>query len=106
MFDLKGNIYAFDSTTIDLCMSLFEWAKFRKKKGGIKVHTLFDVEAGVSTFAYITEAKVHDVKAMDAIPYEAGSYYIFDRGYNDYKRLHTTHTIGATFVVRAKKNVK
>ena len=106
MFDLKGNIYAFDSTTTDLCMSLFEWAKFRKKKGGIKVHTLFDVEAGVPTFAYITEAKVHDVKAMDAIPYEAGSYYIFDRSYNDYKRLHATHTIGATFVVRAKKNVK
>ena len=103
MFDLKGNIYAFDSTTIDLCMSLFEWAKFRKKKGGIKVHTLFGVEAGVPTFAYITEAKVHDVKAMDAIPYEAGSYYIFDRGYNDYKRLHAIHTIGATFVVRAKK---
>ena len=67
---------------------------------------MFDVEAGVPTFAYITEAKVHDVKAMDAIPYEAGSYYIFDCGYNDYKRLHAIHTIGATFVVRAKKNVK
>ena len=65
MFDLKGNIYAFDSTTIDLCMSLFEWAKFRKKKGGIKVHTLFDVEAGVPTFAYITEAKVHDAEALN-----------------------------------------
>ena len=70
------------------------------------MHTLFDVEAGVPTFAYITEAKVHDVKAMGAIPYEAGSYYIFDRGYNDYKRLHAIHTICATFVVRAKKNVK
>ena len=90
MFDLEGNVYAFDSTTIDLCMSLFEWAKFRKKKGGIKVHTLFDVEACVPTFAYIKEAKVHDAIAMDAIPYEAGSYYIFDRGYNDFKRLHAS----------------
>ena len=106
VFDLDGNIYAFDSTTIDLCLSLFEWAKFRKKKGGIKVHTLFDVEAGVPTFAYITEAKVNDINAMDEIPYEVGSYYIFDRGYNDYARLYAIHMIGATFIVRAKKNVK
>ena len=106
VFDLEGNIYAFDSTTIDLCLSLFEWAKFRKKKGGIKVHTLFDVEAGVPTFAYITEAKVNDINAMDEIPYEVGSYYIFDRGYNDYARLYAIHMIGATFIVRAKKNVK
>lgn len=106
VFDFDGNVYAFDSTTIDLCLSLFEWAKFRKKKGGIKVHTLFDVEAGIPTFAYITEAKVNDINAMDKIPYEVGSYYIFDRGYNDYARLYAIHMIGATFIVRAKKNVK
>lgn len=106
VFDLEGNIYAFDSTTIDLCLSLFEWAHFRRKKGGIKVHTLFDVEAGVPTFAHITEAKVNDVNAMDKIPYEKGSYYVFDRGYNDYSRLYAIHKIGATFIVRAKKNVK
>ena len=106
VFSFDGNVYAFDSTTIDLCLSLFEWAKFRKKKGGIKVHTLFDVEAGVPTFAYITEAKVNDINAMDEIPYEVGSYYIFDRGYNDYARLYAIHMIGATFIVRAKKNVK
>ena len=106
VFDLEGNIYAFDSTTIDLCLSLFEWAHFRRKKGGIKVHTLFDVEAGVPTFAYITEAKVNDVNAMDKIPYETGSYYVFDRGYNDYSRSYAIHKIGATFIVRAKKNVK
>ena len=106
VFEFDGNVYAFDSTTIDLCLSLFEWAKFRKKKGGIKVHTLFDVEAGVPTFAYITEAKVNDINAMDEIPYEVGSYYIFDRGYNDYARLYAIHMIGATFIVRAKKNVK
>ena len=106
VFDFDGNVYAFDSTTIDLCLSLFEWAKFRKKKGGIKVHTLFDVEAGIPTFAYITEAKVNDMNAMAEIPYEVGSYYIFDRGYNDYARLYAIHMIGATFIVRAKKNVK
>ena len=104
-FGLDGNVYAFDSTTIDLCLSLFTWAKFRKKKGGIKVHTMFDVQAGVPTFAYITEAKVNDINAMDEIPYERGSYYIFDRGYNDFSRLYLIRQLEAYFVVRAKKNV-
>ena len=103
---IGAHIYAFDSTTIALCLSLFEWAKFRKKKGGIKVHTLFDVVAGVPTFVHITEAKVHDMNAMDEIPYEVGAFYIFDRGYNDYSRLYTIHRLGATFVLRAKNNVK
>lgn len=101
-FGLDGNVYAFDSTTIDLCLSLFTWAKFRKKKGGIKVHTMFDVQAGVPTFAYITEAKVNDI---NEIPYERGSYYIFDRGYNDFSRLNLIRQLEAYFVVRAKKNV-
>ena len=105
-FGLNGNVYAFDSTTIGLCLSLFTWAKFRKKKGGIKVHTMFDVQAGVPTFAYITEAKVNDINAMDEIPYEKGSYYIFDRGYNDFSRLYLIRQLGANFVVRAKKNVQ
>ena len=103
-FGFDGHIYAFDSTTIDLCLSLFEWAKFRRKKGGIKVHTLFAVEAGIPTFACITEARVNDINAMDEIPYETGSYYIFDRGYNDYSRLYAINKLGATFIVRAKKN--
>ncbi len=103
---IEAHIYAFDSTTIALCLSIFEWAKFRKKKGGIKVHTLFDVVAGVPTFVHITEAKVHDMNAMDEIPYEVGAFYIFDRGYNDYSRLYTIHKIGATFILRAKNNVK
>ena len=103
---IEAHIYAFDSTTIALCLSLFEWAKFRKKKGGIKVHTLFDVVAGVPTFVHITEAKVHDMNAMDEIPYEVGSFYIFDRGYNDYSRLYTIHKLGATFILRAKNNVR
>lgn len=103
-FGFDGHVYAFDSTTIDLCLSLFEWAKFRRKKGGIKVHTLFDVEAGIPTFACITEARVNDINAMDEIPYETGSYYIFDRGYKDYSRLYAIHKLSATFIVRAKKN--
>ena len=100
------DIYAFDSTTIDLCLTLFDWAKFRKAKGGIKVHTLFDIVTGIPTFVYITEAKVNDVNAMDEIPYQAGSFYIFDRGYNDFSRLFTIHKLGAIFIVRSKKNVK
>ena len=85
IFKLNGNVYAFDSTTIDLCLSVFEWALFRKRKGGVKVHTLYDIETRVPTFFHITPARVHDMKAMDAIPYEENSFYIFDRGYNDFK---------------------
>ena len=106
IFKLDGNVYAFDSSTIDLCLELFPWAKFRKHKGGIKVHTLYDVETQVPAFIHITEAKVNDVKAMDAIPYESGSYYIFDRAYNDYKRLFKIHMNDSRFVVRAKTNMK
>ncbi len=106
IFELDGHVYAFDSTTIDLCLSVFEWAKFRKHKGGIKMHTLYDVEAQVPVFVHITEAKVHDSKAMPEIPYENGAHYIFDRGYNDFGNLYTIHRIGAFFVVRAKTNVR
>ena len=105
IFNLDGNVYAFDSTTVDLCLSVFWWAAFRKHKGGIKIHTLYDIETQIPTFFHITEAKVNDVNAMDEIPYESGSYYIFDRGYNDYKRLYTIHQIGAFFVIRAKTNL-
>lgn len=106
IFKLEGNIYAFDSTTIDLCLSVFWWAKFRKKKGGIKVHTLYDVETQIPAFFHITEASVHDSTAMKEIPYESGSYYIFDRAYNHFKILYKIHQIGAFFVVRAKKNLQ
>ena len=106
IFKLDGNVYAFDSTTIDLCLELFPWAQFRKHKGGIKVHTLYDIETQVPAFIHITEAKVNDVKAMDAIPYESRSYYIFDRAYNDYKRLFKIHMNDSFFVVRAKTNIK
>lgn len=106
IFKLGGNVYAFDSTTIDLCLSVFWWAKFRKKKGGIKVHTLYDVETQIPAFFHITEASVHDSKAMSEILYESGSYYIFDRAYNNFKMLYRIHQIGAYFVVRAKKNLQ
>lgn len=106
IFKLGGNIYAFDSTTIDLCLSVFWWAKFRKKKGGIKVHTLYDIETQIPAFFHITTASVHDSKAMNEIPYETGAYYIFDRAYNSFKSLCRIESIGSFFVVRAKSNLQ
>ncbi|MBR8705642.1 IS4 family transposase ISCARN70 [Bacteroides pyogenes] len=106
IFNLGGNVYAFDSTTIDLCLDVFWWAKFRKHKGGIKIHTLYDIETQVPTFFHITNASVHDSKAMCEIPYESGSYYIFDRGYNSFKDLYKIHMADASFVVRAKKSLQ
>ena len=106
IFKLGGNVYTFDSTTIDLCLSVFWWAKFRKRKGGIKIHTLYDIETQVPAFFHITEAAVNDVRAMDEIPYEPGSYYIFDRGYNDFSRLYRITCTESFFVVRAKKNLQ
>ena len=106
IFKLGGKVYAFDSTTIDLCLSVYEWAHFRRAKGGIKVHTLFDLEAQVPTIFHITKAKLHDVNGMDAIPYEPGSFYVFDRAYNDFRRLHHIKEVGSFFVVRAKNPLK
>ena len=106
IFKLEGNVYAFDSTTIDLCLSVFEWARFRTTKGGVKVHTIYDVETQVPAFVHITPAAVHDVKAMDVIPYEPGSFYIFDRGYNDFKRLYRINMLKSFFVIRSKGNLK
>ncbi len=106
IFKLGGSVYAFDSTTIDLCLSVFWWAKFRKHKGGIKIHTLYDIETQVPAFFHITEAAVNDVRAMDELTYEPGAYYIFDRGYNDFSRLYRIACTGSHFVVRAKKNLQ
>ena len=106
IFKLEGNVYAFDSTTIDLCLNVFEWARFRTTKGGIKVHTMYDVETRVPAFVHITPAAVHDVKAMDVIPYEPGSFYIFDRGHNDFKRLYRIDMLKSFFVIRSKGNLK
>jgi hypothetical protein len=105
-FQIKGQVYAFDSTTIDLCLSVFWWARFRKKKGGIKLHTLLDINTQIPAFVHITPAAVHDMNAMDYLLYEAGAYYVLDRGYVDYTRLYKITKHSAFFVVRAKGNLR
>ena len=103
--NLGGSVYTFDSTTIDLCLSVFCWATFRKRKGGIKVHTLYDIETLIPAFIIITTASANDTKAMPAIPVETGAYYIFDRAYNFFGELFRIAQADASFVVRAKKNL-
>ncbi len=106
IFKLGGKVYAFDSTTIPLCLSVFWWAKFRKKKGGVKAHVLYDLEAQVPAFYHITTASVNDSKAMQEIPYETDAYYIFDRGYNNFGELYRIQRMESFFVVRAKSNLQ
>ena len=105
-FEIDGKVFAFDSTTIDLCLSVFWWAKFRRTKAGIKMHTLYEVQTDIPAFIHITEAKVHDQRAMDEIPYEQGAYYVFDRGYFDLKRLYHINEIEAYFVIRQRGNLQ
>ncbi len=104
--EIDGNVYALDSTTIDLCLSVFWWAKFRKHKGGIKLHTLYDVKTFIPSFLHISTASVHDVNILDIIPYETGSFYIVDKAYIDFDRLHKLHSQGSFFVTRAKDNMR
>ena len=104
--EVEGEVYALDSTTIDLCLSVFWWAEFRKHKGGIKLHTLFDVKTSIPSFFYISNAKVHDVNILDLIAYESGSFYVVDKAYIDFKRLHKIHLNGSYFVTRAKNNMR
>jgi len=104
--DLQNTGYAFDSTTIDLCLSLFPWAFFRKRKGAIKLHTLLDLRGAIPTFIHITEGKTHDVRILDILPLEPGSFYILDRGYLDYSRLYTLHQGRTFFVTQAKSNLQ
>jgi IS4 transposase len=103
--DLDSSLYALDSTTIDLCLSLFPWARFRKHKAAVKMHTLLDLHGNIPTFIRITDGKVHDVNILDEILPEAGSFYVMDRGYIDFKRLYRFTLSSAFFVVRTKKNV-
>jgi hypothetical protein len=104
--EIDGNVYALDSTTIDLCLSVFWWAEFRKQKGGIKLHTLYDIKTSIPSFLYISNAIVHDVNIMDIIPYETGSFYFADKGYTDFMRLFKIHTKGSYFVISAKENLQ
>lgn len=103
--DIEGNIYAFDSSTISLCLSVFWWATHRKNRGAVKIHTLFDVKTQIPCFMLVTAASVNDMNAMDEIPYQPNAYYIFDRGYVDYKRLYNIVLHSSFFVVRAKKGL-
>lgn len=102
--DLKLAIYALDSTVIDLCLSTFPWATFRKKKAAIKIHTLLTVQGSIPTFIFVTPASVHDVNMMDAIPIEADSVYTMDRAYLDFERLYHINQLSAYFVIRSKYN--
>jgi hypothetical protein len=104
--DLNDTVYALDSTTIDLCLSLFPWARFRAQKAAVKLHTLLDLRGSIPTFIYISNGKVPDVKVLDEILPEAGSFYVMDRGYLDFKRLYVFVLASAYFVTRTKKNVK
>jgi hypothetical protein len=103
--DLDHSLYALDSTTIDLCLALFPWAKFRKHKGAVKMHTLLDLHGNIPTFISITDGKVHDVNILDEILPEAGACYVMDRGYIDFERLYWFNLSSAFFVVRTKTNV-
>jgi len=103
--DIDETVYALDSTTIDLCLSLFPWAKFRKHKGAIKMHTLLNLRGSIPEFIRITDAKVHDVNILDELIPEPGSFYVMDRAYIDFERLYLLNQYGAFFVVRAKRNL-
>jgi hypothetical protein len=103
--DLDQSLYALDSTTIDLCLELFPWAKFRKHKGAVKMHTLLDLHGNIPTFIHITDGKVHDVNILDELPIEAGAFYVMDRGYVDFERLYRFTLNGSFFVPRTKANI-
>jgi hypothetical protein len=103
--DLSNTVYALDSTTIDLCLSLFEWASFRSTKAAVKMHTLLDLRGNIPTFIHISDGKMHDVHVLDIMPIEAGAFYVMDRGYLDFARLFVIHQTGAFFVTRAKRGM-
>ena len=104
-FDLDGAVYALDSTTIDLCLSVFPWAHFQSSKGALKLHTLLDLRGSIPTFLEVSDGKYPDVRILDEILSEPGSFYVMDRGYLDFKRLHVLQRCGAFFVTRTKSNV-
>jgi len=103
--DLTNTVYALDSTTIDLCLSLFEWAPFRSTKAAIKLHTLLDLRGSIPAFIHISDGKLHDVNVLDMLAFEAGAFYVMDRGYLDFERLFTLHQTAAFFVTRARRGL-
>ena len=104
--ELEQSVYALDSTTIDLCLSVFPWAQFRKRKAAVKLHTLLDLRGCIPSVVIVTTGKVHDVRILDQLPIEPGAIYIVDRGYIDFTRLHSIHQTGGFFVTRAKNNFR
>jgi transposase len=103
--DLDATVYALDATTIDLCLSLFDWAPFRSTKAAIKMHTLLDLRGAIPAFIHISDGKMHEVNVLDILPVEAGAFYVMDRGYLDFARLYKLHQAGAFFVTRAKRGM-
>ena len=104
--DLQNSVYALDATTIDLCLSVFPWAPFRQTKAAVKLHTLLDLRGNIPTFIHISDGKMHEVNILDQLIPEAGAFYVMDRGYLDFTRLHQFHQSGAFFVIRGKSNLK
>lgn len=104
--DLQQTVYALDATTIDLCLSMFPWAPFRQSKAAIKLHTLLDLRGNIPTFIYISDGTVHDVNILDSLPIEPGAFYLMDRGYLDYARLHAISLAAGFFVTRSKSNLR
>ncbi len=103
--ELANTVYALDSTTIDLCLSMFPWARFQSTKGAVKMHTLLDLRGPIPSFIHVSDGKLHDVNVLDVLILEAGAFYVMDRGYLDYARLYTLHQAGAFFVTRPKSNL-
>lgn len=106
MRELEETLYALDATTIDLCLTLFPWATFRKRKGAIKLHTLLDLRGNIPSFLHISTGSVHEVNILDNLVFEAGAFYIIDRAYVDFDRLYQVHNERAFFVVRSKTNLQ
>ena len=104
--DLKESVYALDTTTIDLCLSVFPWAPFRSTKAAVKLHTLLDLRGNIPTFIHISDGKMHEVNVLDQLLPEPGAFYIMDRGFIDFERLHRLHEAGSFFVTRGKSNLK
>jgi hypothetical protein len=104
--ELDQTAYALDATTIDLCLSMFPWANFRKNKGAVKLHTLLDLRCSIPTFIHISDGKLHEVNTLDLVPFEPGAFYVMDRGYLDYSRLYNLSQTSAFFLIRAKSNLQ
>jgi hypothetical protein len=103
--ELSNTVYALDATTIDLCLSVFPWARFRSTKAAVRLHTLLDLRGAIPSFIHVSDGKFHEVNVLDLLIPEAGAFYVMDRGYTDFERLYTLHQAGAFFVIRAKSNL-